>query len=1076
MRNEPRIRIRTMIMAVTAAVVCPLFLFIAPALTGDDGLQTGASGPARPELVIQNGHSSYVTSIAFDPDGKFFMSGSDDKTVKLWSAEGVLFATYPGHSATVRSVAFGPDGDLMVSGSDDRTVRLWRRSGGRAKSLTGHAARVTAVACSGDGRLIASGSDNKTIIIWSAGGSLLKKISDLPGGVKRIAFSPDSKYLVSGTDDGKLTWWDTQGVNIRRITAHSSEVSGLAFTGDGKHVVSAGMWDGGIAVWDREGKPVRTIPIDSVYINGLSISPGGSTIAAGGDKTIYRCSLDGTTINSIKAHEKAVYCVAWSGDGSQIVSGSHDATIKIWNNEGVPIRTIQSHSYCVNSVAMSRDGRLLAVGSDDPTVKLWTAGNELEKNLDGHTSAVFSVAFNHDGSIIASGSNDTTVRLWSAEGALLRTLKDHANPVYSVVFSPDGKYIAAGSIDGAIYIWSIDGKVITGIKGNAEKSQMTCLAFSPDGKLLCAGINNELVLMSVGGKKIRTFPGHKGNIMCVAFSPDGRILASGSYDATIKLWSVEGDMLDEFRGHRYAVNSLSFSPDGTRILSGSYDKTMLLWTIDGTIVRAFTGHSGHINAVAYSPDGGKIISGSADTTVKVWDAETTACLATLIGFEEGPGLVSTPDGRFDYSHAGAKFYVSYIAAGRYIEISEIFNDFYTPGLWQMILQGTLDMNDQTDINRRLENPALVKLHSPNAGSLQRAVDQSEVILNFSVIDGGGGIDGAEVRTNGKIVWQGRDLKDYRRLKVPVALIQGWNDVTISAYNRLRGPFTERFHIFRKGETIQHRPNLHLLAVGINKYRRYPLDYCVKDAEEMYNLLSENRGNYFEKVKPVFIRDKEASRKRIQDEISLLAESAGPEDVVIIYFSGHGMSIRTRDDRKLFAYIPADYPWQADDETSLKRFGITGDYITARVMSMKPQKVVIIMDCCQSGDIQASFTHQRSARTTNREMLERLANGTGIFLLTSAAGSELARESPPPVAHGLFTYVMLQGLRDRAESADDVRDGVITVKELSRFIDRNFEMESRKIMGDNYMQTPVINSIGRNDNSGRALDFPLIRVK
>jgi WD40 repeat protein len=83
------------------------------------------------ELVPNLGHSDWVYSVAFSPDGAHILSGSNDATIKLWdAATGALIRTFAGHSLTIYSVAFSPDGDQVLSGSADKTIKLWDAAAG----------------------------------------------------------------------------------------------------------------------------------------------------------------------------------------------------------------------------------------------------------------------------------------------------------------------------------------------------------------------------------------------------------------------------------------------------------------------------------------------------------------------------------------------------------------------------------------------------------------------------------------------------------------------------------------------------------------------------------------------------------------------------------------------------------------------------------------------------------------------------------------------------------------------------------------------------------------------------------
>ncbi len=131
--------------------------------------QQEAEIPLVPELLHSfTGHSHIVRSLAVSTDGKILVSGSRDKTIKIWHLEnGELLRTLNGHRDGVYAIALSPDGQIIASGSADKTIKLWHlQTGELLGTFTGHTHTVTALAFTASGELLVSGSLDKTIKIW----------------------------------------------------------------------------------------------------------------------------------------------------------------------------------------------------------------------------------------------------------------------------------------------------------------------------------------------------------------------------------------------------------------------------------------------------------------------------------------------------------------------------------------------------------------------------------------------------------------------------------------------------------------------------------------------------------------------------------------------------------------------------------------------------------------------------------------------------------------------------------------------------------------------------------------------
>jgi WD40 repeat protein len=320
-------------------------------------------------------------------------------TTETGLSAAVLQMTMIGHTGGITGVAISADGRYALSGSRDRTVRLWDvMSGEEVRRFTGFRRSVRSVALSPDGRLALAGGVERygsgVARVWevATGQELIHFRVGHPDCVWSVAFAADGRSCLCGAQHGAMRWWDVESGELKGVYPHPwgsqsvrDEVRSVVFSPDGRSAVCGYLCD--LRVWD--------------LVTGIEVH-----------------RLEAHRVNFLELRWGAVLAIAFSPDGRWILSGSRDQTARLWDaTSGKEVCRFEGHRRRLRwsgivGVAFTPDGRRALSASEDGTILLWEpgTGEELRRFETGNSMA--ALAFSPNSCYALSGGRDWLVRLW----------------------------------------------------------------------------------------------------------------------------------------------------------------------------------------------------------------------------------------------------------------------------------------------------------------------------------------------------------------------------------------------------------------------------------------------------------------------------------------------------------------------------------------------------------------------------------------------------------------------------------------------------------------------------------------
>ena len=1047
----------------------------------------------QPEIFVQLGHSQSINTVAFSSDGRYALAG-EGKMIKIWDViTGREIRTLVGHNATIRQVGISPDGKSINSIDGDigrNTLKIWDINTGKEIETIPLSQPSVVYSLSKDSKYVVTANpvkNDEINLLDAITGNKIKTFQNRERNVtNNITLSRNNRYAASIYENGLVKIWDaSSGKLLREIRgAQKIKIQGeepIDITDDGRFVIFPEYDDNlnrELKLFDyKSGKLIRNIHKYGKNDPAFAMfSPDGRHIlwAENNQKVErYVLHLEETTTGrkawSSEGLTSGVLTANFSPDRKYILAGLWNGGLKLWDiSTAKEIRSFSGKAITERAFGYSPVNNLMLSGLnlwDISTGKIVTTIQGVDKSYlllspDGKNALAKEHKLLFD---IKTGKGDVVFPAEQADLSLSKT-----------IFSPEGRYILS-DFEGTLKLWDIfNGNIKMTFRAHANFPGTDVIGFSPDGRYIVSsgrGMGKEekatLILWDINSGA-RIWVVTLDNIVAESlnFSLDGKLILLGDSinDSPVLYSAADGRKIKIFEhsNFRDRVSCVAiFSPDGKYILSSDpiRDNVITLWDIaTGKEIKLFEGHRGGVNSLAFTLDARHFLSNSYDGTTRLWDISTGKEIVQFISFTDGEWVVITPEGYYNSSANGDKHLNVRIGNNVY-GVDQYREKFYRPEVVMAALAGK-PITGLALLTSVKPAPSVSIVETP------ASVSSDEATVKVKVADAGGGIGDVRLYLNGSAVVLDRTRNlavaevhgQAQVFSYKVRLVSGKNSIRAIAFNAGNSmQSTDATHEIEASIAAK-KPSLHALVIGIQDYEnpKLTLKYPVADAQLMAATLRERAAGLFEGVNVVELTTKaQTTKDAITKTLKEMSDKVSPDDLFVFFVASHG----TVDDGEYFL-ISSNVG--SVSTAGLKQNALSQDDLKAMIANVPATKKLVIIDTCNAGKLGEAIQVAMLTRGMNEETaIKILSRAVGSTILSASSSVQEALEGYE--GHGLFTYVVAEGLKGRA---DFNKDGSVNTLELATFVDAQVPTLAEQVF--KHKQYPMVSPTGQG--------FPVVMVK
>jgi WD40 repeat protein len=780
-------------------------------------------------------------------------------------------------------------------------------------------------------------------------------------------------------------------------------------------------------------------------------------------------------------HTGVIRSVAVDKAGHFAVAGAEDKTVRVWSlAKGKLLQTIHMPAgpgnvgkvYAVAMINEQRNHRLIAVGGwasgiqGEEAIYFFDRSGRLIKRIGGLPDVANKLVFSNDGRYLVAALGDHSLHVYDRNTDWAETFCDtnYEDDIYGITFAEDGR-LATASYDAKIRLYGPDFRLAVPPKVVSRAKAPHQIAFSPVRNVLALGYSDAPVVEFLDGDNLDSIgatdtKGISGGLPLVAWSKDGQTLfAAGSED--VWAWGEAGQGPPRaFPGGKDTLTNLDTLPDGG----------LLIATADPLIKRFRS--DGSDRWIHRSPGAGLgnrsgILAVSNDGSIVDFGFENGAKARLRFDVRSLKLITNPPDDRLTAPPKEDGLQVERRWGELLVESNVIQLDEHEwPRTWAMSQDGqhfivggkwslrARDANFQR-LWRRDVPGSVWAVNITGDGRLVVAAYDDGTIRWHDMMDSGRellalmilpeadktnwvawtpeGFYGATTGAFGVLQWlinHGPDaagttvrVSDVQSLHRPEVLALALQERGIGAVGVAEAKAAREEVQLITGAAKAPGARLHVLAIGVNEFG---LKFAEKDARELTAALVDTQditgpyrgsGGLYAEVKPQLLVDGIASGTRIFSELETMQRAMAVDDTAIVMFAGHGMMVGNR------LYLVPNGIDATNLLPSIKSLAVAADRLQEEVEKLADHgRVLVLLDACHSGAFNAD------------ELFKIMAKGN-VAVITSSKG---AQPSVEDVAwqHGAFTKVLLEALSGSNSNIDTDHNGVISLEELVKYLDRN----------------------------------------